>query len=338
MERRTIKIFVTLVLLVIILISGGWIGFMLLDVPSFKALTSTINILSGGGLGNPPIDTSTSWGLISVLQIGALGIITITLALLSQLIIQGAMKHYMGRKRMDDRIKHLNSHSIIVGYSLTGASLTRDLKAEAESFVVIENNPDKITKLDEMGILYVEGNALDEEILIKAGIERAKAIFAVLSADSDNLMVVLSARGFGKHIKVVSRVTREDFIARFYRAGADAVISPQEWASRRMVQAVLRPNLLVLLSTLLDPAIDQACLDEVIIVPGSPVIGKTIGESGIRPKTEIVVLGVANLDGACNSAVGPETVLNEGDVLIGYGQRQNFKKLVNLVNGQLGTG
>ncbi|MCX6646039.1 MAG: NAD-binding protein [bacterium] len=334
MERRTIKIFVTLVLLVIILISGGWIGFMLLDVPSFKALTATINILSGGGLGSPPIDTNPAWGLISLLQIGSLGIVTITLALLSQLIIQGAMKHYMGRKRMDDRINHLNSHSIIVGYSLTGASLARDLKAEGETFVVVENNPDKITKLGEMGILYVEGNALDEETLKKAGIERARAVFAVLSTDSDNLMLVLSARGFNEKIKVVSKVTREDFVARFYRAGADSAISPQEWASRRMVQAVLRPNLLSLLSSLLDPSIEHAYLEEVKVVPGSPIIGKTIGESGIRPSTEIVILGVATPDGVCNSAVGPGTVLNEGDVLIGYGQRKNFKKLVNLVNGQ----
>lgn len=333
MERRTIKIFVTLVLLVIFLITVGWIGFMLLGVPSYDAFTATINILSSVGLGSPPADSNIAWGLISLLQVGSLGIITVTLALLSQLIIQGAMKQYMGRRRMDARINNLDNHSIIVGYSLTGAALAKDLRAEGQSFVVIENNPEMVTKLEEMGILYVEGNGLDEEILKKAGIERAKALFAVLSADSDNLMVVLSAKGLNDKIKVVSRVTREDYIARFYRAGVDSAISPQEWASRRMVQAVLRPNLLSLLSSLLDPSFEHAYLDEVNVTQGSPLIGKTLAESEIRHTSGIVVLGVATPDGVCNSAVGPETILQEGDVLIGYGQRKNFRKLVDLVKG-----
>lgn len=331
MERRTIKIFIILVLLVLILVSVGWLGFILLGVESNDALTSTINILSSVGLGSPPAfeNTDIERGLISLLQIGSVGIVTVTLALLSQLIIQGAMRQYMGRKRMDERINKLSNHSIIVGYSLTGAALTRDLKAEGEIFVVIENDAEMIIKLDEMGILFVEGNALDEDILRKAGIERAKAVYAVLSADSDNLMVVLSVRGFSEKIKVVSRVTREDYIDRFYRAGADTAISPQEWASRRMVQSVLRPNLLNLLSSLLDPSVEHAYLDEVLVPVGSSVANKTMAASGIRQATGIVVLGVATPDGACDSAVGPDKVINEGDVLIGYGERHDFKKLID---------
>jgi voltage-gated potassium channel len=234
---------------------------------------------------------------------------------------------------MDERINKLRDHSIIVGYSLTGAALTRDLKAEGEPFVIIENNPEKITKLEEMGLLFVEGNGLDEQILKIAGIERAKAIYSVLSADSDNLMVVLSARGFSDKMKIVSRVTREEFVDRFYRAGVSAAISPQEWASRRMVQSVLRPNLLNLLSSLLDPSVEHAYLDEVKVPNGSPSAGKTLAESGIRQATGIVILGIAKPDGICHSSVGADTVISEGDVLIGYGQRKDFGVLAQFLKG-----
>jgi voltage-gated potassium channel len=332
MERRVVKLLTILLLLTGALVTLGWIGFMLLGIASPKALSSTINIISSVGLGSPPVESTMGWGLIGILQFGSIGIVTVTVALLSQVIIQGALKQYMGRKRMDERIKHLSNHSIIVGYSLTGAALVRDLKAEGQEFVVIESDPEKITQLGEMGILFVEGNGLDDETLRNAGIERARAVFAVLSADSDNLMVVLSARGFNEKMNIVSRVTREDYIDRFHRAGVDAAISPQEWASRRMVQSVLRPHLLGLLSSLLDPSVDHAYLDEVRVPPKSSVINTTLAELGIRQATGIVILGIAAPDGSCNSAVGPDTVLSEGDVLLGYGQRQDFAKLSEFLN------
>lgn len=328
MQRRTIRILIVLVLLTLIFIVIGWTGFMIIeDLPSWQALAATVNILSSVGLGESPAETQAGVFLIALLQFGSIGIVTVAVAALTQIIFTGTLRQYMGRYRMDERISKLTNHFIVVGYSLTGANIVRDLIAENQPFVVIERDPETITRLEQESILYVEGDATNETVLKKAGIERARGLFAVLSSDSDNLMVVLSARGLNENLKVVSRATREEYIARFLRAGADSAMSPQEWASRRMVQAVLRPHLLELLSSLLDPTVSHAYLDEAKVPDGSSVIGKTLMESGIRQASGIVVLGIARKEGECVSAPGPQTVVQEGDVLLGYGQRSDFRKL-----------
>jgi len=336
MERRVIRILIVLSCLVLFLIVLGWVGFMVIEgLPSSTALSQTINILSAVGLGSPPASTGAGWVLIGILQFGSIGIVTVAVATLTQIIFMGTMRQYLGRYRMDERINKLHNHSMIAGYSLTGASLARDLVAEGQPFVVIERDPQTITMLEEMGMLYVEGDATDEKVLKKAGIDRARALFAVLSSDSDNLMVVLSARGLNQSLQIVSRSTREEYVERFLRAGANAAISPQEWASRRMVQAVLRPHLLELLSSLLDPKIAHAYLDEVKVPEGSPLVGRRLADSGIRRASGIFLLGIAREGGECVSSPGPDTVIERGDVLIGYGQRDSFANLARfLIEGE----
>ena len=336
MERRLVWIVILLFVLVLVLLSFGWVGFVLSEgMSTGHAFSATINILSTVGLGEYPAKSTAGLVVVVILQVGALGLVAIAVAAMAQAMVAGALKQYLGRFRMDERINKLSDHFIIVGFSLTGESLVRDLMAEGQRFVIIERNPDVITKLEEKGYLFVEGDAVNEAVLKKAGIERAKGLFAVLSADSDNLMVVLSAKGLNPNMKVVSKSTREDYAERFRRAGADAAISPQEWASRRMIQSVLRPNLLNLLSNLLDPAISHASLDEVEVPQGSPVSGKTLGESGIRRVSEIVILGIARSGGELIASPGPDSVIQSGDILIGFGKQGNFKILADFVKGTI---
>ncbi len=331
MERRSVRILIILASLIMIFVFIGWIGFMLIGVPSAQALAATINILSSVGLGSPPVESTAGWVIIGILQIGSIGIVTVAVGALSQMIIAGAMKQYMGRYRMDERINKLHDHSIVAGFSLTGEALTKDLIAESRPFVVIERDPDIITRLEEQGLLYIEGDATDEKVLKQAGIERARAIFAVLSHDSDNLMVTLSARGLNEDIIIVSRATREDYIKRFLRAGADAAMSPQEWASRRMSAAVFRPHLLELLSSILDPTVSHAYLDEVELPKDCKVVGKTLADSGIRQAAGIVILGISRHNGELVSSPGPDALIEKGDVLIGFGQQKSFTSLKNFL-------
>lgn len=290
-----------------------------------------MNILSTVGLGDIPAVSPAGRVVVGILQFGAVSIVAVAIATLAEVMTRGAIRQYMGRYRMDERIKNLRNHFIVVGYSLTGENLTRDLAAEGQAFVVVEKDPEIITRMEERGLLFVEGDAIREDILKKAGIERARGLFAVLSSDSDNLMVVLSARGLNDKVMIVSRATREDFVSRFLRAGANAAMSPQEWASRQMIQAVLRPSLLRLLSSLLDPTVSDAYLDEAKVPFGSPVVGKTLADSGIRHASGIVVLGIVRSDGTLDSSVGPGSVIQENDVLIGYGHRENFARLAEVL-------
>ena len=178
MDRRAVRIALVLIILVAALVAIGWVGFMLSEnMTAWDAFAATINILSTVGLGNAPANSRASQILVVVLQIGALGIVAVAVATMSASLGARHAEAIFGRYRMDDRINKLSGHFIIVGYSLTGETLTHDLASEGQKFVVIERDP-QCRKLEDRGVLFVEGDAIDETVLKNAGIEAGEGIFA----------------------------------------------------------------------------------------------------------------------------------------------------------------
>ena len=99
---------------------------------------------------------------------------------------------------------------------------------EKVDFIVIDNNPEVIQKIEDEGFIYVNGCATDDKILIEAGIKRAKGVVCVLPTDADNLYVVLTAKELNPDVYVLSRFEDEASERRLIKAGADRVISPHK--------------------------------------------------------------------------------------------------------------
>ena len=155
----------------------------------------------------------------------------------------------------------------------------------------------------------------------------------MLSDDADNLLVVLSARGLNENLKIVSRITSDVLRERFVRAGANSVVSYIDWASRNMLNAMIKPNTLAVLTLFLDARVKDTHLEEIEIPPGSSLIGKTIQDSGIRQETGIYIMGYfCPQDDKVVTNPPPSTIFKEGDVIVGLGTRDGFKKLRGYVN------
>src|SRR5690606_20582877 len=97
---------------------------------------------------------------------------------------------------------------------------------------------DVVEECQQLGLPAIQGSAADEDILIEAGIERAKALVAAAKADADNVFIVLTARSINSEIQIFSRVNQESSIAKLERAGANTVISPYIISGRRIAQMV----------------------------------------------------------------------------------------------------
>ena len=229
---------------------------------------------------------------------------------------------------MDERIHLLKGHYMICGYGLTGRQIAKDIAYEDNSFLIIEKSPRACELAREQGHLYIEGDATDEEVLKKAGITKAVGLFTVLNEDADNLLVVLSARMLNEDLTIVSRVTSEEMRERFKKAGANSVVSYIDWASRNMLSAMIRPSTLEMLTLLLDATVSETHLEEIKIPEGSHLIGKTIQQSGIRHEMGIYIIGYFCTSG-CRVITNPppETMFKEGDIIVGLGTRDSFKKL-----------
>jgi hypothetical protein len=63
--------------------------------------------------------------------------------------------------------------------------------------------------MDADSVLYIAGDAADENNLIKAGIERAKAVVAALATDTDNVFLVLTARQLAPELLIMARSSQD---------------------------------------------------------------------------------------------------------------------------------
>jgi len=323
-----------MILIIVLMATIGTIFFMASEGYEFPdALALTVSTLSTVGWADT-VNLSTAGKVFcTILSLGAITIVVGFIATFSQLFLMGSLQEFLGRKKMDDRIRQLKNHYILCGFGLTGRQIAKDIIYEHKPFMIIDSDPESIEVARDLGYLYIEGDATHEEILKRAEITKAVGLFSVLDSDADNLLVVLSASGLNENLRVVSRVTSDEMHDRFFRAGADNVVSYIDWASRNMLNAMLKPNTLKLLIQFLDSAVSDTHLHEIEIPASSHIVGKSLQESGIREETGVFIIGHFCCDEKkLISNPPPDTVFKENDVIVGLGMREEFKKLEQYIN------
>ena len=128
---------------------------------------------------------------------------------------------------------------IILGSGRVGAAIAMSLSRTGHDIAVIDSDPDSLMRLggdDFAGDFYV-GEAMDPDVLERAGIEQADAFIA--STDNDNVNVVIAQiaqRRYGV-TNVVVRVFDPDKAA-FYEQRGLSVVCPTNRAIGEMIAAV----------------------------------------------------------------------------------------------------
>ena len=171
-----------------------------------------------------------------VLIISGTGIIAYTLSSLIQFTLEGQLRKILGRKKLESRIGKLRDHYIICGYGRIGHLICREFQSRPTPFVIVEQNPNHIERLEREGYMYVEGDATDDETLQSAGIEHAKGLITAVTSDTDNVYITLTARGLNPKLFILARAGEEGAEKKLMRAGASKVISPYTIGASRMAQ------------------------------------------------------------------------------------------------------
>jgi voltage-gated potassium channel len=149
---------------------------------------------------------------------GALAFIA-TMAL--QAFIEG------GKRRIEMEIMKMKDHYIIAGYGSLGKTVSEVFQNQNIPYVVIDLNTKVVERLNLQGIKVIEGDALEPEILKKAGIEKAKGMVAALGTDSNNVFMILTAKELNPNITLSTRAFTEGAINKLHRAGADLIVVPE---------------------------------------------------------------------------------------------------------------
>lgn len=251
-----------------------------------------------------------------VLVIGGIGVCFYSLSVATAFIIEGRLQKVFWKRRMDKSIHKLSNHYIVCGIGDTGVHALDELIHLNAEFVAIERDHDQIERLLETrNFLYVQGDATEDEALIRAGVDRAQGLIASLSTDQDNLFVVLSAKQLNRDLRVTSKAVEESSRAKLAKAGADDVVLADQIGGLRLVSTVIRPVVVDFLDDMLKHQVTTR-FAESIIQSESPFVGLTLREARIPDETGLVVVAVRNRPGDVIYNPSGELRLDEGDALI----------------------
>ena len=247
-----------------------------------------------------------------------------------QFLVEGRIRHVLGRRKLDKQINRLKDHYILCGYGRMGRALGRFLRQREIGVVAIEENEGRLGVLNADGVLYLIGKANNKELLIKAGIQRARGFIAVVGTDADNVFLTLIARQLNPRLQIIARAIMNDTKDTLKAAGADEVISPYDSGARLMAHAVLRPTVLKFLEMAFADENTDIQVEEIEIQNGSQLSDKTLLNVGVRKNMNIMVIFIKKQAGEMVFNPGPDTLMQANDILVVVGSAQNIKQLGKL--------
>jgi len=207
--------------------------------------------------------------------------------------------------------------------------VARELHARNLPMIVIDVDEKVAEDCQERQVPAILGNAADEDVLQKAGIERARALVAAAPSDAENVFIVLTARGINPHLKIITRCNSDGSTKKLEKAGADTVISPYMTAGRRIAQMLIHPNVVSFLDGVLEFGDHQMRLEEFIIDESSPLAGLTLQEARLK----VAVLAVTHPDKSRLDHPNAHTKLIPGAAIIVMGVDDELNKLMAVVAG-----
>ncbi len=226
----------------------------------------------------------------------------------TEVLASGEFFKQIKLKRVLRKIEKLKNHTIVCGYGRNGMQAIIKLKNYQKELVVIEKDKDSIQILEAEGILYVEGDATTDEVLISAGISNATNLITALPSDADNLFVVLTAHQLNKACKIISRASNQSSFSKLKIAGADNVIMPDKLGGAHMASLVVTPDVLEFVDRLTIEGETTANLEEIAVNDLPDLyLNKTILDLDLRKKTGCTVIGYKEADG--NYMINPEASL-----------------------------
>lgn len=258
-----------------------------------------------------------------------IGLFAYFLAVFSFNVLQGELFKRLYMDLMQTSIENLNNHVIICGYGKYGKEVARHFIKQRIDFVVIDQDPVKIELLEkgeERRTFHILDDATHDEVLIQAGVRRARGLIAALPDDSDNLFIVLTARQLNPTIQLVSRAKDPRSEKKLLLAGANQVVMPEQIGGFYMATLISKPGAVDFFSFITNEYRSDIGFEE-ISYDQAPAgcRGKTITDLHIRKSTGANIIGFRDAAGKYHINPGPETILYPGTSFIILGDKEQLQ-------------
>ena len=232
-------------------------------------------------------------------------------------------------------VDKMHGHVIICGYGRNGQQAAHTLQIHNVPFVVIERNEARMERFatDQHDLIYFTGDATEDWLLKKAGIDKARALITALPEDADNVFIVLTARSLNDRIQIISRASNQSSIQKLKKAGADNVIMPDRIGGIHMATLISKPDVIEFIDFLSSEDGETIHIESVDYIDLPEAIkDRSLTEVMNWKKTGVNCIGVKNKDGKFLINPPENTIIEKGMKVIVLGTRVQ----INQMKGNLG--
>jgi len=292
------------------------------------AVYMTVITISTVGFGEvqPLNDVAKIFTVILILV--SVTVVGYAISVITEFILSRSNFELLKERRVLKKIEELENHVIVVGYGRNGKQAVQKLTTYGKPFVIVERSEEIVNKFQTDEMLFITGNANEDEVLLKAGVDRASTLISALPNDSDNLFVVLSARQMNKNLHIISRASEETTYQKLKFAGADNVIMPDKIGGDHMASLVVVPDLVEFLDNLQVTTGGCVNVQEITfeaVCPDNQT--RTIRDIDLRAKTGCSIIGYKSPSG--DYVINPEAslLLERDSKLIVIGRPEQIENL-----------
>ena len=233
---------------------------------------------------------------------------------------------------MGRALKTIKNHYIICGFGRIGRIICHELHANKIPVVIVDSSQEINQVVEEEGIPYIIDDATSEDVLIEAGVERAKGLISVVASDADNLFITMTARGLNHELFISARADEENTEKKLLRGGADRVVMPYLIGGQKMAQTIIKPAVTDFIEFTINNKDIGLEINELKVGEDSRLKGLTLVESGIRQELDVIIVAVRKTDGEMSFNPSSQTRIKAGDILIALGRTSDLSKLADILS------
>lgn len=336
--RKELKTGLAILAMIFGILLVGTVGYALIEhwslLDSFYMTVTTIFTVGFGEV-HPLSRGGQAFTL--VLIFGGVGTILYGIGTMVEFVVGGQLSGVFRRRVVKRQVDSLDGHYIICGYGRVGEAVARQFAAHRVKAVVVDSDPESLSRAEGDGYLTVRGDAASDEVLEAAGIKRAKGLVSAVGSDAGNIFVVLSARVLNPQMIIVARAGSEDAVSKLERAGADQVVSPYGIGGKRMATLMLKPLVSDYLEVVTGGGELAFLVEEFQLKGECCAIGQSIQALDVRKRTGATILAVQRAtSGTFDTNPAPDALLDSGDRIIAIGTAAEITKLEELISTRVG--
>ncbi len=311
----------------------GTIGYWAFGLSLLDSAYQTITTITTVGYRELAVFGTAEKIFTMVLIVIGVSTVLYTFTLSVQVVVEGQLREFVGRRRMDRELSKISGHTVVCGWGRVGRAVANDLARSGHPVVVVDIDAERVADVEHH---VVVGDATLDSTLRAAGIERATALIAALEGDAENLFVTLSGRSINPDLFIVARARQDESVPKLANAGADRVVNPQELGAARMASFVARPHVAEFVDVVMHERSMEFRMQEFDVPPESVLANKTLKDANLREESGALVLALRSPSGVFTTNPTGDTLIEPHHIIIAVGTDDDLGRLGTLTARRAG--